>query len=147
MDIEVENGVGVVIQETVCIKSSPNGGLNLENGDEIQIVDLAEDSPIESNEGDEYNLPGLESDSEDSRLLSKSDLLKSLSDIDNIVIKNNSSLMSTVGGMFMQQMNKSSLPNVSEDVQNCAPRENVAATINGTNPPRRPNNDEIDTPR
>ena len=145
MDIELENNVGAGIKESVLIKSSING-LSLENGGEIQIVDLASDSPSGSNDGDEYvNLPGLGSDSEDSRLLSKSDLLKSLSDIDNIVIKNRSSIMSA-GGMFMQHMNKSLLQNVSEDVQNCSPRENIV-TINGINSFMSTDNDEIDEQR
>ena len=145
MDVEVEDNVG--INESGRIQQSSNNRFHHKNGNEIQIIDLASDSAQsnEEHEGDEVNLPGIEYDSEDSRILCKTDLLKSLSDIDNIVIKDGPSTGSS-GGMLMQTISKSSSQNGSEDFSTSTSKEIITST-NGKRSLEIVHENEINVPR
>ena len=143
MDLDVENNLSPGVKETLQLQPSTNGS-DHKNGSNIEIVDLARDSPssnIESN-GD-FNLPDLEDTSEDSKLLSKSEFLKSLSAIDNIVIQSHSNVPSSED-MLIQYMDQSISQNVSE-----TPKTNLNFTTgegtgqtNGCNSDRNVNRDE-----
>ena len=90
MDVEVENNVREIANDSGIGKSSTNG-IQRNKEDGVEVVNLATDIPkcytgeISPNLSDFVSQPG------DARFLSKEDLLKSLSDIDNIVITNSSS--------------------------------------------------------
>ena len=142
MEVRVENNIGGNANETTSINSS-NNGLTCNNAGSIQIVDLVSDSHSGSNEDEEYSLPGLDFDNEDSKLISKSNLLKSLSDIDNIVIRDHCSLMSD-GGIFMHHMNDPD--DVPENAINCPLGENVVIT-NGSVQLTDSNNEETEKER
>ena len=96
-----------------------------------------------SNEDEEYSLPGLDSENEDNKLISKSNLLKSLSDIDNIVINNHCSARSD-GGIFMHHTNDPS--EVPENAANCPLGENVVIN-NGSIQPTDSTNEETENER
>ena len=92
---------------------------------------------------EEYSLPGLDLDNEDNKLISKSNLLKSLSDIDNIVINDHCSLTSD-GGIFMHHTNEHN--DVPENATNCPLGENVVIT-NGSVQLTDSNNEETEKER
>ena len=106
MDVEVENNVREIANDSGIGKSSTNSILrNKEDG--VEVVNLATDIPkictgeISANLSDFVSQPG------DARFLSKEDLLKSLSDIDNIVIAKSSAKFPPED-MFMHYIDKSS---------------------------------------
>ena len=142
MEVQVENNIKGNANETTSINSS-NNGLTCNNAGSIQIVDLVSDSHSGSNEDEEYSLPGLDSENEDNKLISKSKLLKSLSDIDNIVINDHCSLTSD-GGIFMHHTNDPS--EVPENATNCPLGENVVIS-NGSAQPIDSNNEETENER
>ena len=112
MDIEIEKNARPAVNEPELTTSS-NSGLQYGMGNELEFVDLETDRQSESNGRYIHDLPELESDSEDSTYLTKTELLKSLSDIDNIVLKNHSSSLST-DDMLMNYISKSNFQHESE---------------------------------
>ena len=93
MDVEVDNTAREAVNDPGLVKSSANG-LHKEQKDGITVVRLATDIPRACNGDLVPHLTDFEPDSGDGRFLSKNDLLKSLSDIDNIVINNTSASFS-----------------------------------------------------
>ena len=142
MEVQVENNIGGNSNETASTNSS-NNGLTCNNAGSIQIVDLVSDSHSGSNEDEEYSLPGLDSENEDNKLISKSKLLKSLSDIDNIVINDHCSITPD-GGIFMHHTNDPS--EVPENATNCPLGENIVIT-NGSAQSTDSNNGETENER
>ena len=94
MDLEMDKNIKDAIRDSTLIKQSLNGSNHGSNGGATEIIDLSKDSPRRCYEEEDFNLAGLESDSEDSKPISKNELLKSLSDIDKIVISNKSNVAS-----------------------------------------------------
>ena len=95
MDLEMDKNIKDAIRDSTLVKQSLNGSNHGSNGGATEIIDLSKDSPRRCYEEEDFNLAGLESDSEDGKPISKNELLKSLSDIDNIVISNKSNVAST----------------------------------------------------
>ena len=90
MDLEMDKNIKDAIRDSTLINQSLNGSNHGSNGGATEIIDLSKDSPRRCYEEDDFNLAGLESDSPDEKPISKNELLKSLSDIDKIVISNKS---------------------------------------------------------
>ena len=112
MDTEIEKNAIPAVNEPEIIAPS-NNGLQYGTDDELEFIDLENDRQSEGNGHYINNITEIESDSEDCSYLTKTELLKSLSDIDNIVIKNNSSSKST-DDMLMNYLSKSNFQNESE---------------------------------
>ena len=105
MDVEVENNSREIASESGIGKPSSNGvQRSKENG--IEVVDLTTDIPNAYNGDLAPKLSDFVPHPSDTRFLSKDDLLKSLSDIDKIVI-NNSSPKFPSDDMLMQYISKS----------------------------------------
>ena len=106
MDVEVENNVREIANDSGTGKSLTNG-IQRNREDGVEVVDLTTDiakictGEISPNLNDFVSQPG------DARFLSKEDLLKSLSDIDNIVITKSSAKFPP-DDMFVHYIDKSS---------------------------------------
>ena len=131
MDIGVDNNARESVNDSGLVKSSTNG-LHKNEKEEITVVSLATDIPRIYNGDLGPNLTDFESDSGDGRFLSKNDLLKSLSDIDNIVINNSSATLSPEN-MLMHYINKSAALKTESESPNsgltCTQNQDGAATI------------------
>ena len=93
----MDKNIKDAIRDSTLIKQSLNGSNHGTNGGATEIIDLSKDSPRRCYEEEDFNLAELESDSEDGKPISKNELLKSLSDIDNIVMSNKSNVASADG--------------------------------------------------
>jgi len=96
-----------------------NNGIHKNEDNGIEVVDLATDIPRSYNGELGPNLTDFDVHSGDNRLLSKDELLKSLSDIDNIVI-NNSPAAFPEEDMLMHYINKSAALNKEPESSNLA---------------------------
>ena len=118
MDVELEKNARENGNDSGFVKSS-NNGIHKDKDNGIEVVDLATDIPRIHNGGLCPNLTDFDIHSDDNRILSKEELLKSLSDIDNIVI-NNSSAAFPAEHMLMHYINKSAALNKESESSNLA---------------------------
>ena len=131
MDVEVENNVREIANDSGIGKSSTNG-IQRNKEDGVEVVNLATDIPkiysgdISPNLSDFVSQPG------DARFLSKEDLLKSLSDIDNIVITNSSAKFPPEDMLMHYIDNSSALQMLSEESRS-APKSNFHQDSAATN--------------
>ena len=118
MDVELEKNARENGNTSALAKSSSNGvHKNKDNG--IEVVDLATDIPRSYNGELSAKLTDFDIHSGDNRILSKEELLKSLSDIDNIVI-NNSPAAFPAEDRLMNYINKSTALNKEPESSNLA---------------------------
>ena len=118
MDVEREKNAREIENDSGLAKP-PSNGIHKNEDKGIEVVDLATDIPRSYNGELGPNLTDFDIHSDDNRILSKEELLKSLSDIDNIVI-NNSSAAFPAEHMLMHYINKSAALNKESESSNLA---------------------------